>query len=259
LTGAEEREAGMGVRIGRKLVLGVLALAGAAFPLEVQVTYWDGNAHAQVRVLHRPDQEPLAAIRLRLKLKAAAQALGVAKPESGPWSQFLPAAALDGRSLSVFAMAPATGIGRDSSARLIADFDLSLPARAGTLAAADLIDSAIVEEAYGPDGKPLALRSMLTTSLRRARPAAPEASWRERGAARSLAFNLARAQRVRAWISDVRGRRVAAVADRTFAAGVQEVTWDGKSAGGAPPARGTYLFHLEGATFSYARKLEVAP
>jgi hypothetical protein len=74
-----------------------------------------------------------------------------------------------------------------------------------------------------------------------------------------LVFNLGRPARVRAWVGDLRGRRLADVFDRKLPAGIQEVTWDGKAANGRPPAPGTYVFHLEAGTFSYDRRMEVAP
>ncbi|MBW8886797.1 MAG: hypothetical protein JF616_03470 [Fibrobacteres bacterium] len=236
----------------------VLALAASAYPLEIQVTYSAEGKNAQVQVLHTPDREPLAALRFRLRLKPSAgvQSLAVAKPETGPWAQFLPRAALDGQAVTAFAMAPATGIGRDSSGRLIARFDLVLSSPGSV--AADLIDSVAVVEAYGPDGKPLTLQTSLTTSLARRAPA-PRASFRQRGNARTLTFNLGRPARVRAWVSDMRGRRIASVLDRKLPAGIQEATWNGNGPGGRPPAPGAYLFHLEAGTFSYDRKLEVAP
>lgn len=242
----------------RNLIPGILALAASAYPLEVQVSYADGGKSAQVRVLHTPDKEPLAALRFRLRLKPSAGVLSwaAAKPETGPWAQFLPRASLEGQALSAFAMAPATGAGRETSGRLIARFDLAL-ASPGSVAA-DLIDSVSVVEAYGPEGKPLALQTSLTTSLVR-RAAPPPAGFRQRGNARTLIFNLGKAERVRAWVSDLRGRRIAEVLDRKLPAGIQEATWNGNGPQGRPPAPGTYLFHLEAGTFSYARKLEVAP
>ena len=251
------------IRIGfrmRALAAAMCVFAGRAYPLDVQVTFY-AQGRAMVSILHRPDREPLAALGIFLKLKDPAGIRSVAslKPASGPWSQFLARSSLSPQGIAAFAMAPATGPGRDSTERLIAQFDLATVSSAGTRMAADLIDSVILMEAYDPEGKPLSLPSRLTTSVGRIRPRAVAPSLRERGNARTLVFNLGRAQRVRAWISDVRGRRVADVLDRKLSAGIQEATWDGKMAGGSLPARGTYLFHLEAGTFSYARKVEAAP
>jgi len=242
----------------RNLIIGIFALSASAYPLEIQVSYSAGGNSAQVQVLHAPDREPLAALRFRLRLKPSAgvQSLAVAKPETGPWAQFLPRASLEGQAITAFAMAPASGIGRDASSRLIARFDLALSSQGTT--AADLIDSVAVVEAYGPDGKALSLQTTLTTSLVRRAPA-PPATFRQKGTARTLIFNLGKEQRVRAWVSDVRGRRVANVLDRKLPAGIQEATWNGNGPGGRPPAPGAYLFHLEAGTFSYDRKIEVAP
>jgi hypothetical protein len=242
----------------RSLLLVISALSASAYPLDIQVSYSAEGKGAQVRVLHAPAREPLAALRFRLRLKPSAgvQAMSVAKPEAGPWAQFLPRASLDGQAMNALAMAPASGIGRDSSAREIARFDFALASAGST--AADLIDSVAVVEAYGPDGKALNLQTTLTTSVARRAPA-PRASFRQKGNARTLIFNLGKAGRVRAWVSDVRGRRVATVLDRQLPAGIQEATWNGNGPGGRPPAPGAYLFHLEAGTFSYDRKMEVAP
>ena len=251
----------MGWGCGWITAAGFFALAGRAYPVDVQVSYGGAGRSAQVRVLHAPDREPLAAVRFEMRFREAAgvRSLAVAKPESGPWSQFLPRAALDGRAVSAFAMAPATGFGGDSAKRTLAVFDLTLAPQAAPATAADLVDTTLILEAYGPDGKPVPLQIRYTTGIGPARPRMTAPGLRARGLARTLSFNLGKAQRVRAWISDVRGRRVADVLDRKLPAGIQEVTWDGKGADGRVPARGTYLFHLEAGAFSYDRKLEVAP
>lgn len=259
-----EREASMVKRGMGWAALGLAVLAGRAYPLEVQVYLDQGGRAATLRVVHAPAREPLAALRFQMRIKEAAgiRAVTVAKPETGPWSQFLPRAVLEGRTISTLAMAPATGAGSDSFPRPIAQFELSLEPRADLAAASDLIDSTLVLEAYGPDGKPMPLQvryAKYTAGLRPGRAAKASPAFRQRGDARTLAFNLGRAQRVRAWISDMKGRRVADVIDRKLPAGIQEVTWDGRASGGGVPSRGTYLFHLEAGTFGYDRKVEVGP
>jgi flagellar hook assembly protein FlgD len=126
--------------------------------------------------------------------------------------------------------------------------------------AADLIDSAVVVEAYGPDGKPLNLAKRLTTAVGKARAMMNGAPVeRVRGKQRTLAFNLGRAQRVQAWVMDLSGRRVAGIVDRKMPAGVHEITWDGMAEGGKPLAKGTYLLRLQAGGFAYDSKVEVGP
>ena len=79
------------------------------------------------------------------------------------------------------------------------------------------------------------------------------------GASRSLTFTLAKAQRVRIHVSDVRGRRVANVFDRKLGPGMHELQWNGKADGGKPMAPGIYSLRLEAGTYVYDRKLEVKP
>lgn len=245
--------------IGKAATLGVW-LAMGAHALDVQVSIAPDGTKAQVRLAYAPEKEALAAVRLRFRFKdgVLGDNLGITKPASGPWSQFFPAVASAGSGLTLTAMAPAMGSTPDSGETEIALLEVGI-AGGHPQGAADLIDSAIVEEAYGFDGKALPAHPRLVTSLARFRAREGAPSFRERGTRRTLAFTLGRAERVRAWVGDMRGRKVADILDRRLPAGLQEVSWDGRTAGGRAPARGTYIFHLEAGAFRYDRKLEVAP
>ena len=239
----------------------LLALIGYAYPMDVQVTYDGEGRRAQILVQHVPADEPVAAVKLRLKLRPSAGVQSVAslKPEAGPWSQFLPQAALAGGQLTAYAMAPASGEGKDKEVRTVARFELALSPTATPATAADLIDSIIVDEAYGAQGKPLQVSKRLSTGLGKALSApAGYPVERVRGGVRTLTFTLAKSQRVRAFVTDPRGRRVADIVDRKMPAGLQEISWDGRAAGGKPLAGGTYLLRLQTGSFTYDRKVEVA-
>ena len=245
-----------------KLALGLLMVTGMglAQALTVDVVYRT-NGYAQIRVLHVPSQEPVAAIKLRLKFKAGTVSdnLMTLDATSGPWAQIHPHVEFTPRQVTAWAIAPASGEGKDNDATPIFHFEAALQPGLSLQAAGDLIDSVIVEEAYGPHGQPLTLAKIVTTGLVPAVQAPARPVEKVRGASRTLLFSLARPQRVRAYVSDMRGRRVADILDKRLPAGLQEITWDGKAKGGRAPAGGAYLLHLEAGTFSYDRKLEVAP
>lgn len=240
----------------------ILVLIGHGYPLDVQVTFDGEGRRAQILVQHIPADEPVAALKLRLKLRPAAgvQSVSTLKPNAGPWSQFLPQAALAGGQLTAYAMAPASGEGKDKEIRTVARFELALSPTAPVVTATDLIDSVFVEEAYGTQGKPMQLSKRLSTGLGKApSQSAGSPVERIRGGVRTLTFNLAKAQRVRAFVTDPRGRRVADIADRKMPAGLNEISWDGRASGGKPLASGTYLLRLQTGSFNYDRRVEVAP
>jgi len=62
---------------------------------------------------------------------------------------------------------------------------------------------------------------------------------------------------VRAAIHDVSGRRVQVLADRTFAAGVHELAWDGRDEQGRTVAPGVYLASVEAGGTTHSRRLVV--
>jgi len=61
----------------------------------------------------------------------------------------------------------------------------------------------------------------------------------------TIAFDLAKAGRVRLAVYDVRGRRVASLVDGFRAAGSWSEVWDGTDLSGRPVASGVYLYRLE--------------
>jgi hypothetical protein len=71
----------------------------------------------------------------------------------------------------------------------------------------------------------------------------------------SLEFELAADELVRLHVFDVRGRRVAELADRPFPAGTHRLVWDGRDVGGRSVASGTYFARLEVVGRSTARKI----
>ena len=60
----------------------------------------------------------------------------------------------------------------------------------------------------------------------------------------SVSFAVEADARVLLTVNDLRGRRVAVLADGFAPAGINEVVWDGRDAGGCPAPAGTYLLHL---------------
>jgi hypothetical protein len=239
---------------------GLLALISYGHTLDVDVRFFDQSG-AAINVTHVPSKEPLGAVKLRLRLKpeAGTQAVSSTAPALGPWSQVMPEVRRSGNYVTVWAMAPNLGESRDSEARLVAHLDLSLSPSKPLASAADLIDSVIVEEAFGPAGRKATVANTLTTGLVPAAPMAQAPVEKVRGLTRSLTFSLAKSQRVRVFVSDFRGRRMADILDKKLSAGMHELTWDGKADGGSPMPAGVYSLRLEAGTYVYDRKLEVLP
>jgi hypothetical protein len=251
-------------RIGSRWTLcapAVLALASLGHPLDVNVTFF-GQTGAMITVTHVPAKEPLGALKIRLRLKpqAGAQVIVATAPEPGPWSQVMPELRRSGENLTVWALAPNLGESLDGKTREVAHLDMILSPTATLAAAADLIDSVIVEEAFGPSGKKTTVAQNLVTSLVPAsKPMAGAPVEKIDGPARTLSFTLAKAQRVRVFVSDFRGRRVADVFDRKLSQGMHEIRWDGKASAGGPLPAGTYSLRFEAGTYVYDRKVEVKP
>ncbi len=244
-------------------LLGITALTAAmalGHGMDVDVQFSNPAGSARIRIYQVPAREPLGAVKLRLKLSPQAGMAAVAStaPAAGPWSQFAPQLRRAGDEMIVWAMAPNIGESKDSGAQLIADLNVSLSPSKPMAAAADLIDSLIVAEAWSPFGKKTTLTQNLTTGLRSSGEASASGPVeRMRGSLRTLDFTLAKAQRVQVYVSDFRGRRVAAILDGKLGAGMHQVEWDGKADGGKPLPAGSYFLRLEAGAYAYDRKLEV--
>jgi flagellar hook assembly protein FlgD len=73
-----------------------------------------------------------------------------------------------------------------------------------------------------------------------------------------IAFGLAKADRVQINIFDVTGRLMKTVADRHFAAGVENVViWDGTNTAGQKVKSGVYFYQLKANTWTSQKKLAV--
>lgn len=88
-------------------------------------------------------------------------------------------------------------------------------------------------------------------ALAELRPPAPNPT---AGATR-VEFVLARAARARVRVIDAAGREVTRLADREFATGRHELSWDGRGADGARARPGLYWLRVEGAGAPQGRKL----
>jgi hypothetical protein len=60
-----------------------------------------------------------------------------------------------------------------------------------------------------------------------------------------IGFTIGAKQAVRLTVYDIRGARVAVLADRVFDAGHHEIGWDGKNAEGRAVSSGVYFFRME--------------
>jgi hypothetical protein len=63
--------------------------------------------------------------------------------------------------------------------------------------------------------------------------------------AATISYSLGHAAEVRVQVLDMAGRRVATLESGTTAAGVHQVSWDGRDAGGSPVGSGVYLVRME--------------
>lgn len=70
----------------------------------------------------------------------------------------------------------------------------------------------------------------------------------------SIAFTLDRPARLQVVVYDVRGRRVARLADGEFGAARHRVTWDGTDVAGRAVASGVYMFRVSGGGFDVTRR-----
>jgi hypothetical protein len=243
------------------LVGGFLAAAGLSQALEFR-THFDGNGTSGMSVIYVPAREPIAALHARLHFRAAAglSAVTISAPEQGAWSQVQPRCTRVGDALDLWLLAPATGESRDSSEKTMAGLVLTISGGATITTAGQLIDSVEILAALGPDGRTLSPAKNLTTSLRPlAGPGATQAREVSRGNLKSLLFNLGKAQRVRAYIADAKGRAAATLFDGKLGKGLQEISWDPVRPGGKSLTPGTYFLRLQAGSFTYDRKMEVKP
>ncbi len=242
-------------------LIGGLGLLGAPNALEVEVTLDPVQPWARVKVLYDRGQEPLGAFRLQLHCKPGSlgDQIDISKPESGPWSQYFPAIKHQGTRLTVVGMAPTAGLRQGAGNAVAAQFELGLAGNVPLQGIGDFLDSVSLVEAFAPNGSPMALKVRMTTGVATRRQLAERPQLRMYGRKRTLVFSLGRAQNVKAWISDFRGRKVIGLLDRKMQAGVQEISWDGMAPGGKPLPAGAYLFHIEAGLTRYDSKVEVGP
>jgi hypothetical protein len=71
----------------------------------------------------------------------------------------------------------------------------------------------------------------------------------------TVRFALAEPAQVHLTVLNVRGQRVATLADGLFNAGPHTVTWDGRDATGRPAASGIYFYRLEAAGKVISKKM----
>ena len=71
----------------------------------------------------------------------------------------------------------------------------------------------------------------------------------------SIAVTVRRAERVRVGVYGLDGRRVRLLADRVFAAGEEELRWDGRDEGGRSLSSGAYLVRVDSASESRSLKI----
>jgi hypothetical protein len=240
---------------------GLFAAIGLSHALEFR-THFDGNGTAGMSVIYVPAREPVAALHARLHFRAAAglSAVTVAAPDQGAWSQVQPRYARAGDALDLWFMAPAMGESRDSSEKAMAGLVMAMTGGAAITTADQLIDSVEILEALGPDGRILSPSKNLTTSIKPlAAPGFSQARETTHGNLKSLLFNLGKAQRVRAYIADAKGRGAATLFDGKLGKGLHEITWDPARPGGKSLTPGTYFLRLQAGSYSYDRKMEVKP
>lgn len=250
------------IRLGRGLGLAALVFLPLTLSaLEVEVHLPKGQP-ALLRIRHTPSAEPLGALRVKVRFHEAAVtgAMTLFRPAEGPWSQVQPELRRDGPTAEILALAPAIGESRNTAAETVAEMAVPLAPGSQAGSAEDLVDSVWIEEALLPWGGKSTVTHRLTTSILD-RGAFPQEPPREKiqGAHRTLSFALARDSRVRVRVMDARGRMAVKVFDGRKGKGMQEITWDGRAAGGRPLPAGTYFLRLEAGTLVYDRKLEVAP
>jgi hypothetical protein len=230
---------------------------------EVGVRIPEGGIQAEIVVRHTPAQEPLGAVRLKLRFReqAGVKAVTVFRPEGGAWSQVQPALKQEGATAEIYALAPTIGDSKAESPETIASLRLDLSPAAPLQGASDVIDSVWVEEALQPWGAASTLVPRLTTSLGGRAAAAGAAGARERvvGLTRILSFTLAQPARVKVQVLDVNGRKAVRVFDSRLQRGMHEVVWNGLGQDGGPLPAGTWFLRLETGAFTYNRKLEVSP
>jgi len=75
--------------------------------------------------------------------------------------------------------------------------------------------------------------------------------------ATTIAFDLPAPGRAEVSVFDVSGARVATLADRTFAPGTAEVSWDGTNRAGVPAASGVYFVRVRFEGRSYLQKVQL--
>jgi hypothetical protein len=73
--------------------------------------------------------------------------------------------------------------------------------------------------------------------------------------ATTISFALPHPEHVRLEVFNVLGRRVAVLKDGVMQAGYYDVSWDGRSSGGASLSSGMYFYRLRSGSFDQTNKM----
>lgn len=243
----------------------LLWVSARAVTVETALSPGPGGGRMVVRLLHRPDIEPIAALRIRLHLHPGLSlaSLALVPPDQGPWSQIAPeldrSSAKDGQGVEVLALAPNhSGLSFEGNAPI---FSLELALAAPFPADQRPVDSARILEAWDADARPLnlALRDSTAALGAAAREGRPQVSWRTVDRLHTLSFYLTRPTAVRARVIDVLGHPVRTLALGLLAPGNRKVQWDGRDAAGATVAAGRYVIELRLGPLTYHKPVAHAP
>lgn len=243
----------------------LLWVSARAVTVETARSPGPGAGRMVVRLLHRPDLEPIAALRLRLHLHPglALASMALVPPDQGPWSQIAPeldrTSAKDGKVVEVLALAPNHGgLSLEGSAPI---FSLELSLAAPFPADLRPVDSARILEAWDAEARPLnlALRDSAAALGAGVREAQPKVAWRSVDRLHTLSFYLTRPTAVRARVLDVLGHPVRTLALGLLAPGSRKVQWDGRDAAGAMVAAGRYVIELRLGPLTYHKPVAHAP
>lgn len=218
-------------------------------------------ARIRVRLVHHPEQEPIAALRARIHLHPSlpVSSLALSTPATGRWSRVSPELDRDdagGRAFEVLALAPGPAAGEETGPEEILSLDLALahPYSANR----PPVDSVVILEALDPSAHPIRTEILDTEVVLAAGAGAdghPRIDWRPGAGMHTVCFRLSRPTAVRARVVDLLGRPVRVLALGLFAPGRQGVEWDGRDSSGRHAPAGRYVLELRLGSLIYRETL----
>lgn len=242
----------------KHLLLIVLFLSKAVW--SIQIAESKTSAHGtHVTFSHLPSSEKIGAFKVTIRInnKLPVASISTDAPNGGAWSQVKPELTRKENDIEIMCVGPAMLNSRITTTLEMfhIDFDITGKNPDGSNAGR-IIDSIWFNECYDIQGNAITPVIDRTTATfkpeNRAVSLAEKVKCRSAGRIHTLTFNLGGAEKVKAWVVDIKGRMVTQLVDKTMNPGLHTVKWPLKN---QAISTGTYFIQVEINNYTYNKRV----